>query len=56
MLCVTDKPLELIDSMNVSVAKQKQNVTHDFSLIVIEGYIAMINSTDKISTRVSCSM
>jgi hypothetical protein len=41
--------------MNVSVAKQK-NDTHDFSLIVIEGYIAMINSTDKISTRVSCSM
>ena len=55
MLCVTDKPLELIDSMNVSVAKQ-QNVTHDLSLIVIEGYIAMINSTDKISTRVSCSI
>ena len=23
---------------------------------VIEGYISMINSTDKISTRVSCSM
>jgi hypothetical protein len=41
--------------MNVSVAKQ-QNVTHDLSLIVIEGYIAMINSTDKISTRVSCSI
>jgi hypothetical protein len=55
MLCVTDKPFELIDSMNVSVAKQN-NVTHDLSLIVIEGYIAMINSTDKISTRVSCSM
>ena len=55
MLCVTDKPLELIDSMNVSVAKQK-NVTHDFSLIVIEGYIAMINRTDKISTSVSRSI
>jgi hypothetical protein len=41
--------------MNVSLAKQK-NVTHDFSLIVIEGYIAMINSNDKISTRVSCSI
>jgi hypothetical protein len=41
--------------MNVSVAKQN-NVTHDFSLIIIEGYIAMINSTDKISTRVSCSI
>ena len=35
MLCVTDKPLELIDSMNVSVAKN--NVKHDLSLIVIEG-------------------
>ena len=55
MLCITDKPFELIDSMNVSVAKQK-NVTHNLSLIVIEGYTAMINSTDKISTRVSCSM
>ena len=52
MLCVTDKPFKLIDSMNVSVAKQK-NVTHELSLIVIEGYIAM---TGKISTRVSCSM
>ena len=40
----------------MSVAKQKKNVTHDFSLIVIEGYIAMINSTDKISTHVSCSI
>jgi hypothetical protein len=27
-----------------------------FQFFVIEGYIAMINSTDKISTRVSCSM
>jgi hypothetical protein len=41
--------------MNVSVAKQK-NATHDFSLIVIEGYIAMINSNGKISTRISCSI
>jgi len=41
--------------MNVSVAKQK-NVTHNLSLIVIEGYIPMINSTVKISMRVSCSM
>jgi hypothetical protein len=24
LLCVIDKPLELIDSMNVSVAKQKK--------------------------------
>jgi hypothetical protein len=55
MLCGTDKPFQLIDSMNASVAKQK-NVTHDLSLIVIEGYIAMINSTNKISTRVSCGM
>ena len=55
MLCITDKPFELIDSMNVSVAKQKKCYTQ-LSLIVIEGYIAMINSTDKISTRVSCSM
>ena len=55
MLYVTNKSLELIDSMNVSVAKQK-NATHDFSLIVIEGYIAMINSNDKISTRISCSI
>jgi hypothetical protein len=39
------KPFELIDSMNVSVAKQK-NVTHDLSLILIEGYVEMINSTD----------
>jgi hypothetical protein len=45
LLCVTNKPLELIDSMNVSVelidsmnvsvAKQK-NAKHDLSLIVIE--------------------
>jgi hypothetical protein len=56
LLCITDKPFELIDSMHASVAKQKKNVTQDLSLIVIEGYIAMINSTDKISTRVSCSM
>ena len=55
MLSVTDKPFELIDSMNVSVAKQK-NVTDDLSLIVIEGYIAMINLTYKISTRLSFSM
>jgi hypothetical protein len=33
--------------MNVFVAKQK-NVTHELSLIVIDGYIAM---TGKISTR-----
>ena len=41
--------------MNVSVAKQKI-VKHVLSLIVIEVYIAMINSADKISMRVSCSI
>jgi hypothetical protein len=53
LLYVTNKSLELIDSMNVSVAKQK-NAKHDLSLIVIElMHNTSIQNNDMISYRIT---